>query len=313
MSRAGKHLRLPTLQLNANVLAISLMLFLALQAIVVLYIPTFKPVKTFITYYGCKIIEISAMVNTNCDTLPTITIQPPRRKNALMIGADDPLELRLFFQTSSVPEHIYAHRTNSAERARLYRRYYRAYEFDAIWDSEKQQVDIYHWPEHQSIEFYLPELLQIMPPDRRYWMDLKNLTSNNAQSFASYMENIFERHSNLKKESIIIESQNPEAVALLTGKGFITSYYLPAITTGKTCRSLEQTETILGNISQHDSSYISFPYSQQPFVDECILPITGPLKQLSWGGLPYAIPEGAIQRYRAYIVDHSNSLNGRID
>lgn len=269
-------------------------------------VKTLEPIRIFTTYYLCRVIDTMPIYDQDCDSLPTVRIAQPKTTDALQLGAYDPEELRLFFQNHTIEKHIYAHRTNSPERARLYRKYYHSFEFDAIWDEGKKVVDIFHWPERKSIDFHLSELISIIPNDRFYWMDIKNLSESNVSEFSEYMSRVLVASERLDKSHMIIESKNPIALSFLSSRNFTTSYYLPAIDYEDNCEHHKRiTQTILKNISLYPSSYISFPYNQQTYVDHCLLPVIGDIKQLSWGGLPFAIPKGASDRYHAYIVDHA--------
>ena len=267
---------------------------------------TMKPIRVFITYYSCRILSYPNILNIDCNNLPTVSITLPKFTDANILGAEDPAELDLFFKNHTIGKHIYAHRTNSPKRAKIYKKYYSSFEFDAIWDKNKSAIDIYHWPERKSISFLFSDLLNIMDKDKYYWMDLKNLNNNNYLNIIKYIESITSKGTKLRNDHLIIESKNPKILSLLATRGFYTSYYLPNAIFKDNCSELEPvTHIIVNNIQKYPTRYISFPYEQQPYIDHCLLPIIGDIKQLSWGGLPFAIPPGASTRYRAYIVDHS--------
>lgn len=269
-----------------------------------------KPMSVFLSYYSCRIQGYVLHDEERCVRLPTVSVNLPEYVNAQQLGAPDPLALQVFFQTNGVDDHIYAHRTNSPERIRLYQKYYSAFEFDAIWDADAQAVDIFHWPERESMGFHLTDFLALAPGQGRYWMDIKNLDLDNVSAFGQHLKALMEQINNLSMDNIIIESKNVHAVAFLQAQGFVTSYYLPSLNPTHTqidnCRNNQGiTRTIVDNIHDHPTQYISFPYAQQAYVDNCLLPLVGHIDQISWGGLPFAIPEGATDRYHAYIVDHS--------
>ena len=267
---------------------------------------TFLPIRVFVSYYTCRVLSYSNLTELNCNTLPTVSISLPKLTDANQLGAEDPMELALFFENHEIDRHIYAHRTNSPDRAHIYKKYYYSFEFDAIWDGEKSAIDIFHWPERKSISFLLSDLLDITGIEKYYWMDLKNLNENNYLDIIKYINTLTGIERKLNKKHLIIESKNAKALSQLTQEKFLTSYYLPDITPNKSCNEISPiTDKIVNNIKTYSARYISFPYQQQPYVDKCLLPLIGDVDQLSWGGLPFAIPKGASERYRAYIVDHS--------
>ena len=287
-------------------LGLSAAVFLSIMAVG--YVEKLRPVRVFSQYCLCRLAALTTLFDVDCRTLPTITIQPPSKPNGHQSHAQNPRELQLFFDTYSLPEHVYAHGTNSPEHVRVYKDYYRAFEFDAFWDEERHLVDIFHWPNHVSIDFHLRDFLTIIPEGTSLWMDLKNLSNENLSEFRLYMDTIFQEYPGLNKNNIIIESKMAQPVSRLNQHGYQTAYYLPAITYNGDCHSIHLTEHIVTNIKIFPTSYISFPYWQQRYVDDCLLPHTGPLKQISWGGVPYAIPKDALARYHAYIVDHDLHL-----
>ncbi|PCJ32785.1 MAG: hypothetical protein COA99_16255 [Moraxellaceae bacterium] len=280
-------------------------ILLVLVPLAVLTIKTLKPIEVFSEYYICRISTYFGRDINDCHKLPTVKTIPPANANAHELGAIDPPELKDFFLRYRLPKHIYAHRTNSPQRANIYRSYYSAFEFDAIWDETTASIDIFHWPERRSIKFYLDELLLILPDDAYLWMDIKNLSIGNHQKVAHYIEDLFIEFPKFNRNKIIIESKNVKAASKLMNLDFITSYYLPDVNFNGQCENISQTNTTANNIKEYPTTHVSFPYEQQNYIDLCLLPTTGSLSQLSWGGLAFSIPSGAIERYRAYIVDHA--------
>ena len=274
--------------------------------ILIMLSTTMRPIRVFVTYYGCRVISYPNILDIDCDKLPTVFVALPKFTDANHLGAENPIELDLFFKNHNIGTHIYAHRTNSPSRAKIYNKYYSSFEFDAIWDKNMSAIDIYHWPERKSISFLFSDLLDIVDKDKNYWMDLKNLNKDNYVEIVKYINHIISEGTKLKSNNLIIESKKPKILALLAKEEFHTSYYLPDAILKNNCSELELiTNIIVKNIRKYPTRYISFPYEQQTYVDHCLLPIIGDVEQISWGGLPFAIPPEASTRYRAYIVDHS--------
>ncbi|WP_434360719.1 hypothetical protein NF212_08685 [Parasalinivibrio latis] len=285
--------------------------FLIILFQLVMLIPTLKPIKVFSTYYVCRVVEVFGM-GVECSTLPTVKVMPPVKTDAITLGVEEPRELEIFFNNYTLPGHVYAHRTNSEQRARVYSKYYSAFEIDAVWDGEKGVLDIFHWPEYQSINFHFNQLLESVPKGSKIWVDLKNLGPANADDVRLYLNDQLAVSGGFSKQDIIIEAKNPHALAMMTGSGYKTSYYLPAHAEIVGCEDNQLTVDVIQHIQSMPLDYISFPYTQQKYVDQCIIPQTGDIAQLSWGGLPFAIPDGALERYKAYIVDHSVVLKDAI-
>lgn len=285
----------------------SLVYFLILSLLIVLVMADkMRPMRVFVVYYSCKIVEQLGLTQT-CNQLPVVAVLENGKPDADLYGIEDPLALTLFFERYKLPGHVYAHRTNSPERAKLYANYYQAFEFDAVWDEVLGKLDIYHYPEHNSMQFYFDNLLTIVPKTSRLWLDLKNLTANNKQHVVDYLDQLFPEVE--QRQRLIVESKNPLDLELLKQSGYKTSYYLPSANKLHGCEEDSSVKAVINNINQISSDYISFPYSQQEFVDRCVLPLARNIEQLSWGGLPFAIPNGALSRYQGYIVDHSVKLN----
>ncbi len=300
---------MPTSIARKNIISLSNKVLLVLAIIMLLLIMisnTMIPIRVFISYYACRVISYPNIFDIDCDNLSTVLVVLPKRTDANHLGTESPIELDFFFKNHDIGSHIYAHRTNSPDRAKTYNKYYSSFEFDAIWDKKKRAIDIYHWPERKSISFSLYDLLNITGRDKKYWMDLKNLDEDNYMEIMEYIRIITSSGEKLKIDNLIIESKNSKVLTLLTKEKFKTSYYLPDAILKNDCEDLKfTTNIIVKNIRKYPTRYISFPIEQQPYVDQCLLPITGDVEQLSWGGLPFAIPPGASTRYRAYIVDHS--------
>ncbi|WP_114766747.1 hypothetical protein [Vibrio rhodolitus] len=265
-----------------------------------------RPIRVFASYYGCKIAE-KVSIATHCTNLPVIAILEQGKPNADIYGIEDPIALSLFFERYTLPDHVYAHRTNSPARAKLYANYYQAFEFDAIWDSNLNTLDIFHYPEHSSMQFYFDQLLALVPANSRLWLDLKNLTPDNKQAIVEYLNHLFPKD---QRKRLVIESKNGGELSVFKRAGYKTSYYLPSANKLPGCDEHSLVQQVIANVNQWDNDYISFPYTQQSFVDKCLLPKVREIEQLSWGGLPFAIPNGALSRYSGYIVDHSINLVG---
>ena len=103
-----------------RIFIVTCLLLLILSGIAMAVIPTLKPIKTFTQYYLCRITAALKIGTTDCNRLATVIIAAPKQTDMRAIGADDPKGLQLFFSNHNIAENIYAHRTNSPERAKIY-------------------------------------------------------------------------------------------------------------------------------------------------------------------------------------------------
>lgn len=280
-------------------------LLIFISVLILLSFDKLRPIRVFAVYSSCKVVEKVGLV-ASCDQLPVVTILEQGKLDADSYGVEDPLALSLFFERYRIPEHVYAHRTNSPERAKTYAKYYQAFEFDAVWNVDQEALDIYHYPEHASMAFYFHQLVDIVPISSRLWLDLKNLTPEISPTIVGYLNRYFTQKKD--RQRLIVESKNAAALADFHASGYKTSYYLPSPELLTGCEEHRSVQELIANINQWKTDFISFPYTQQQFVDLCVLPYVRAVPQLSWGGLPFAIPEGALERYQGYIVDHSLHL-----
>ena len=60
----------------------------------------------------------------------------------------------------------------------------------------------------------------------KYWLDFKNLTVENAPKVVQLLDSIALKHNGIKSR-IIIESNIPKALDILSKQGYYTSYWVP--------------------------------------------------------------------------------------
>ena len=124
-------------------------------------------------------------------------------------------------------EKVGAHRVNSIEKLTAALDYFEIIELDLLYFSESQTLDVGH-PPAPSISLTFEKYLDAIPKDCRpfLWLDIKNLTSENASEVLNRISLLLKKRQYLF-EKLLIESQHPEALELFNDTGFQTSYYLP--------------------------------------------------------------------------------------
>lgn len=156
---------------------------------------------------------------------------------------------------------VWAHRVNSIEKLNAALGHFRGVELDLIYVSHLKTLDVRH-PPALTIDLTFEKYLDAIPKDNSpfLWLDIKNLTSENASE-------IFKRISFLLKEKrypikkLLIESQHPEALELFNDAGFQTSYYLPVGLSKKSTFELDLAiDTIQLALSKNKKMGVSSSY-----------------------------------------------------
>ncbi|WP_200897085.1 hypothetical protein [Campylobacter lari] len=98
-----------------------------------------------------------------------------------------------------------------------------------------------------------------IPLQTKFWIDFKNLNTNNAHESLLVLLNIC-KETGFNKKNLIIESSNYTLLNIFKNKGFYTSYYLLNI------ENMELTEELKNKIQEAINSQnfnaISFPYRE---------------------------------------------------
>lgn len=232
-------------------------------------------------------------------------------------------QLELFLKENIIPSNVYVHATNSPERLREYEMYYDKFEMDIF--ISKDNLDIYHYPEHSSIGFFLSDFFNIKNKKEKskYWLDVKNLTLDNVDIIDGVLSKLIKGTNYVDKSDFLIESKNASALSKLSNMGYLTSFYLPSdYTHPLPCPNKSYTTQLLSQIEEHDIKIISFPYSGKETVKVCLITDDIDMIFLTWNGSVDKINVPDVMDYEMYIINHHlhesentsaiNKLNMRI-
>lgn len=175
------------------------------------------------------------------------------------------LEKNKYFFKS--PSKIWLHRTNELKKILDFEKKYQGFEVDVHYFSKEKYFDVGHDGEKDSIGLNLKDMLIValkrdkktIPLQTKFWIDFKNLNTNNAHESLLVLLNICEE-TGFNKKNLIIESSNYTLLNIFKNKGFYTSYYLLNI------ENMELTEELKNKIQEAINSQnfnaISFPYRE---------------------------------------------------
>jgi len=123
-------------------------------------------------------------------------------------------------------EKVWAHHVNSIEKAQWVADKYTGIEMDIVFDSLGKTFEVRHPPGEVSGPG-LEQMLASIPhvSEHYFWLDFKNLEEGNKREAVLALTTLLAKHQLLDR--VIVESPDPEALALFTQEGFHTSYYLP--------------------------------------------------------------------------------------
>ena len=226
-------------------------------------------------------------------------------------GDKTPPNLHHFLSTTEIPDNIYVHAVNSPQRVLEYQQYYHNFELDVFIDSKNNALDIFHYPEESSDGFYFSDFLALLdgPLRMRFWLDVKNLNTDNWDILLSILGTLTDQFS-LSKESFLIESKNNKSLAKINEAGYATSFYLPTnFTVRDSCLPEDQHLNLVKGIQDHENTYISFPLSAKSVVDLCLNPHLKELKMLSWAPSANYITKNVTRDFEKFIVDHQLEPN----
>jgi len=125
-------------------------------------------------------------------------------------------------------EKVWVHRVNSIEKFNSANQLFYGVELDVIYNKEENLFYVKHSTKEStnlSLKLYMNSIG--VGSVKNYWIDLKNLDSNNGLSSSSRLNSITKELS-IKNDQIIVESKKPQFLDYYYDKGFLTSYYLPS-------------------------------------------------------------------------------------
>lgn len=119
---------------------------------------------------------------------------------------------------------IWLHRCNSIEKFVEQREDYPNVEIDLVF-RDSGYFDVTH---DAPVSFDLPLDSFFAHPENhgKMWLDIKNLSNDNANAILSELERLTAKYQ-VDKERLIIESSSWKELSAFTNAGFYTSYYFP--------------------------------------------------------------------------------------
>jgi hypothetical protein len=174
---------------------------------------------------------------------------------------------------------ILVHRVNSVEKLLEVKDNYAGVEFDVMYDSVSNFLDVNH-PPAPSIQLDISDYLSNSSSSKGtiYWIDFKNISALNKDISLLKLNKIAE-DLNIPKNRIIIETTLPKFIKGFKKEGYLTSYYLPPYLHTQEKDSLAYyIAEIEVTSKKYATDYISFNYKDYSIIKE-YFPNT---KKLSW-------------------------------
>ncbi len=204
-------------------------------------------------------------------------------------------------------EKMWVHRVNSIEKLEESSTIFKGFELDVVFVDSTAVFDVNHPPAtsiNLSLSSYLSSLKELS--SYSFWLDFKNLTALNKELSLTKLNAICERLG-LKKEQFIIESRNPENLAIFSERGYRTSFYLPGGLHQLSDKDLNhQIQDIRQRIVASKPDYISADFNhygimRQSFPEKTVL--TWPYKyQQEWYFNPIKLVKKLKNVYYKYKV-----------
>ncbi len=162
---------------------------------------------------------------------------------------------------------IGAHRVNSLQKLEEALPYFQAVELDLIYKENDDILDVNH-PPAESIGLSFEEYVSNIKSENLpfLWLDIKNLTHENARAVQNRLLVIFNEH-NYPLENVLIETLYPEALEFFKESEFKRSYYLPPGMHKKDAISLQKDIKLIDSILQEQPGIgISSYYENYPIL-----------------------------------------------
>ena len=132
----------------------------------------------------------------------------------------------MWHYTENYRAKLWLHRCNSLEKLHEQDGRFKGVEVDLVYRDSTCLFDVTH---DTDVTFGLdiaPYFRHASASGTRLWLDLKNLTPQNAAAVARQLA-LLSTGTGCDKSRFIVESRNADALAKLTARGYYTSYYVP--------------------------------------------------------------------------------------
>ena len=132
----------------------------------------------------------------------------------------------MWHYTENYRAKLWLHRCNSLEKLHEHAGRFEGVEVDLVYRDSTRLFDVTH---DTDVTFGLdiaPYFRHAAESGTRLWLDLKNLTPQNAAAVERQLS-LLCTDTGCDKSRFIVESRDADALAFLTARGYYTSYYVP--------------------------------------------------------------------------------------
>ena len=164
---------------------------------------------------------------------------------------------------------VWKHRVNTTEELQQIENVFDGVEVDIIYSSAKNDIYVAHGYEDTINNLFLDEWLSVLekPDKMHYWVDFKNLTSQNASKALEKLSSIVDKYD--IRDKVFIESWNSNALRKAKNQDFHVMLWVDAIS-NHNHPTLEDTISIINkirsNIESLEPDAISCVYTMFPIL-----------------------------------------------
>ena len=148
---------------------------------------------------------------------------------------------------------VLAHRVNSLEKLAFAEKFYAGVELDLMYNINTHSFDVNHPPAPSiglDLETYLSH---IKNKNIKLWLDIKNISKENAADAAQSLSKQI-TNAGINKKNILVESPEIPYLYFFKDEGFKTSFYLPYFLYKKDKQTLSKTIDSLKSLKEQYSS-----------------------------------------------------------
>ena len=164
---------------------------------------------------------------------------------------------------------LWFHRANTIKIAQESLTEYSGVEFDVVFDASKKQFDIRHDVDGTPSEINLEMYFDSIPnsDEYYYWMDFKNLNSENSFDALDRLTYVLNKFHLLDK--LFVESTNASALGVFSNAEIYTCYWVSYVEAPYDYSSAKETQiSIRNNLQKYEFNAISGHYTNYTFLNE---------------------------------------------
>ena len=123
-----------------------------------------------------------------------------------------------------ITDGVWLHRVNSVERLEYFINDFSGFEMDIYYNDALDNFNVDH--DNRDYGTTLDDMLATLThkPEAYLWLDVKNLSAENAKAVFARLEFLFQKH-HISKNHVIVESPAIETLNGYAAAGYLTSYY----------------------------------------------------------------------------------------